>query len=226
MKKCLLFLSVTIFLSSTSLITNAQISGTVFRDYNGDGIQNNTVATGINAANIETGISAVVINAFNAADVLIAAQTTNATGAYSFAVGAGANQIPNGTAVRIEYVLPQNCVANSAFDFSGMGASAYGSNVQFKTQAATVVTTNFAINYPAQYRGSANNPKVVIPRMSNGNPVAVPAGSAATQIAMYSFNYTANGQTTTGNKQQQHRLVPAGAWRIINLTTGFIHLHF
>jgi hypothetical protein len=199
MKKCLLFLSVTIFLSSTSLITNAQISGTVFRDYNGDGIQNNTVATGTNAANIETGIPGVVINAFNAADVLIAAQTTNANGAYSFAVGSGANQIPNGTAVRIEYALPQNCVANSAFDFSGMGASAYGSNVQFKTQAATAVTTNFAINYPAQYRGSANNPKVVIPRMSNGNPVAVPAGSAATQIAMYSFNYTANGQTTTGN---------------------------
>jgi trimeric autotransporter adhesin len=188
-----------ITLIALTYTSTAQISGTVFHDYNGDGIQNNTAATPTSVANIETGISGVTIKAFSSIDVLIATQITGANGTYNFPIGAGANQLSNGTAVRLEYVLPQNCVANSAFEFSGLGAVAYGSNVQFKTQTTTAVTANFAINNFAEYRGNNNNPKVIVPRHSNGNPIASPTGNSALEVALYSFNYTASGQSTTGN---------------------------
>ncbi len=196
MRKFILFY---IFTVSFSFQINAQISGSVFRDYNGDGIQNNTPSTSTTAANIENGIAGVIIKAYNISDILIATQITNASGIYIFPVGSGLNQIPNATTVRLEYELPENCVANGSYDFDGTGAAAYGSNVQFKTQAASAVSANFGISNPAQYRGTLNNPKVFIPRQSNGNPVATPVGNAATQVAMYSFNYSANGNTTTGN---------------------------
>jgi SdrD B-like domain len=177
----------------------AQISGAVFHDYNGDGIQNNIAATSTTVANIETGISSVTIKAFSSADVLIATQITGVNGTYSFPVGSGVNQIPNTTSVRLEYVLPENCVAASGFEFSALGGFAYGSNVQFKTQAPTAVTANFGINNFAEYRGNNNNPKVIVPRHSNGDPIASPAGNSALEVALYSFNYTASGQSTTGN---------------------------
>ncbi len=187
------------FLLLLSITLNAQISGTVFLDFNGNGTQDNTASTSTTAANAEPGIAGVILKAYNSSDVLIASQTTNAGGFYSFSVGSAANQIPNGIDIRLEYVLPQNCISSSALDFAGQGASVYGSNVQFKKQASSVVTANFGISNPQQYRGNINNPKVFVPRHSNGNPVASPAGTAATQIAMYSFNYTVSGNTTTGN---------------------------
>jgi SdrD B-like domain/Secretion system C-terminal sorting domain len=184
---------------SFSILLNAQISGTVFSDFNGNGTQDNTAASGTTAANTEPGITGVTLKAYNSSDILIASQTTNANGFYNFPVGAGANQIPNGTAVRLEYTLPQNCTSNSTYDFAGQGAGIFGSNVQFKTQSTSTVTANFGISNPQQYRGGVNNPKMIVPRLSNGNPVASPAGNAATQVAMYSYNYTASGQTSTGN---------------------------
>jgi hypothetical protein len=188
-----------LFLLFSCTDISAQIGGTVFRDFNGNGQQDNTTAAGTNAANIEPGIAGIIIKAFNSSDVLIASQTTNSNGFYSFPVGSGANQVSNGTAVRLEYVLPQNCIANSVTEFTGQSGSVYGSNIQFKVQSSSVVTANFSLSNPEQYRGSVNNPKVLVPRHSNGNPVASPAGNAATQVAMYSFNYTASGNTTTGN---------------------------
>jgi hypothetical protein len=187
------------FLLISSITLNAQISGTVFLDFNGNGTQDNTAASSTTAANAEPGIAGVILKAYNASDVLIASQTTNASGYYNFPVGSAANQIPNGTSVRLEYVLPQNCTTNSTIDFAGQGASVYGSNLQFKTQAPSAVTANFSISNPQQYRGSFNNPKVFVPKHINGNPVASPAGNAATEVGMYSFNYTASGQTSTGN---------------------------
>jgi hypothetical protein len=190
------FVIILIALNHSSI---AQISGTVFHDYNGDGIQNNTPATAITVANIETGIAGVIIKAFSNFDVLIATQITGSNGIYTFPVGTGANQVSNGAAVRLEYVLPQNCVASSAYEFSAFGGFTYGSNVQFKIQAATAVTANFGIINFAEYRGNNNNPRMIVPRHTNGNPLALPAGTSATQTALYVFNYTASGQTSSGN---------------------------
>jgi SdrD B-like domain/Secretion system C-terminal sorting domain len=198
MKKIIISFFV-IILIALNYASSAQISGTVFHDYNGNGIQNNTAATPTSVANIETGIPGVIIKAFSNADVLIASQITGVNGTYSFPVGNAVNQIPNATAVRLEYVLPQNCIANSNFEFSALGGITYGSNVQFKAQATTTVTANFGINNLAEYRGNNNNPKVIVPRHSNGNPIASPAGNSALEVALYSFNYTASGQSTTGN---------------------------
>ncbi|MBL7727422.1 MAG: hypothetical protein JNM68_07055, partial [Dinghuibacter sp.] len=148
---------------------------------------------------VEKGIAGVVIKAYNASDVLIATQTTNASGNFTFPVGYGSNQVPHGTAVRLEYLLPDNDAVAPGFDFPGLSGAAYGSNVQFKTQSTSPVTVNFAISTPEQYRGTMANPKVFVPRHSNGNPLAAPAGNAAAEIALYAFNYTAAGQSNTGN---------------------------
>ncbi len=177
----------------------AQISGYVFRDFNGNGLKDNTTATSVTAANIEPGIAGAVVKAFNSSDILIAQQTTGATGYYAFPVGTGINQIPNSTNVRLEYNLPENCVANSAYDFTAVGGNIYGSNVQFKSQSSTAIITNFAISNPANYRGNNNNPKVFIPRHTSGNPLAG-SGNAPGQTAMYLFNYTASGNTLSGNQ--------------------------
>jgi hypothetical protein len=198
MKKIITYFFVITLVAFTSK-SFGQISGTVFHDYNGDGIQNNTAATVISVANIEKGITGMTIKAFSSADVLIATQITGANGTYVFTSGNAVNQIPNATAVRLEYVLPQNCIANSAFDFPALGAMVYGSNVQFKTQNTSLVTANFGINNFAEYRGSNNNPKVIVPKHSSGNPIATPTGSSATESALYSFNYTASGKSIIGN---------------------------
>jgi hypothetical protein len=199
MKKFILFFPFYVFFLFFTENCFSQISGTVFRDYNGDGLQNNSAADLTNAAVQETGIAGVTINAYNISDIKIAIQTTDANGNYIFAVGIGLNQIAANIPVRLEFILPANCVVSGQYDFAGSNAKTYGSNIQFKTQAATMVAANLAVNYPAQYRGNNNNPKVIVTRYNNANPVAAPAGNGANQIAMYAFNYTAKGQTTTGN---------------------------
>jgi hypothetical protein len=184
-----------IFLSNN---LNAQINGTVFQDFNGNGIKDNIAPTSTTAGLQEVPIAGVTIQAFNSADVLIAQQITNSLGLYLFPVGFGTNQIPNNTKVRIEYQLPQNCVASSSFLFGGIGSYNYGSNVQFAAQTNIPTTVNFALLDPDKFRTLSNNPTVFVSRLTNGNPIAAIAGDAATTPAFYSFNYMASQRSTTG----------------------------
>ncbi|MBK7307958.1 MAG: hypothetical protein IPI88_13590 [Chitinophagaceae bacterium] len=62
--------------------THAQISGTVFRDYNGNGTRQS------GAGYTEPGAGGVIIRAYNSSDLLIATQTTSSAtatlGQYNF----------------------------------------------------------------------------------------------------------------------------------------------
>lgn len=126
-----------------TMYTNAQLSGIVFRDYNGDGVRQNATNQ------VEPGVAGISVRAYNAADLLVATQVTNAVGTYAFPVS-GANSLGAGFQVRLEFILPTTgCDANGSFDFASLRASVYGSNVQFRT-AGPSVTANFGINDPAE----------------------------------------------------------------------------
>ncbi len=156
---------------------NAQVSGTIFRDYNGNGTQQLTAPT------IEPGIAGVTVNAYNSSDVLVATAVTASNGSYTLPVGTAS--------VRIEYVLPSNCFVSPAIDYSGLMGANFGSNVQFKTGGAGV-TANFAVANPGDFV-STTNPNYLINTYRNGNPLG--GGTAGTSPAMYQVAYSNSGTT-------------------------------
>ena len=162
----------------TALKTNAQISGTVYQDFNGNGVRDNIPATATTAPIVDFPTIGIIVRAYNSSEVLIASQTTSIAGTYTFPVGSGLNQIPLNTQVRLEFILPENCVMGNKFFSNGVGANLYGSNVQFKTQLASVVNADYAIQNPLDYRSLNNNPKILVPNLTVGDPIAlVPASS-------------------------------------------------
>lgn len=136
---CLLLLTVLAALISQK--AGAQVSGTVFRDYNGNGVKNNTATFN------EPFVAGITVKAFNAANVQLGAtKTTDAVGAYSFT----AVEIPSGTAVRIEFS------GLASADFASANGAGNGTNVQFVT--APNAATNFALNAPDDYWDNAGTP--------------------------------------------------------------------
>ncbi|MEZ4906447.1 MAG: SdrD B-like domain-containing protein [Saprospiraceae bacterium] len=171
-----------IIISSFSLISAySQVSGTVFRDFNGNGVQNNT--TDFN----EVGLAGVVVNATNASGNAL---TVSYTGGGSSTNSTGNYSVTGGTLgqIRLEFVLPDN----SYFATSGNGG---GTTIMFPTTA----TQNLAVNYPAEY--SDSDPRLVTPTYVNGDN-QVSGSTSATASAIYSYNFDASGQTNIGNQGQ------------------------
>ena len=88
--KLILLLTVIFWASLSSL--KAQVTGTIFRDFNVNGTQQTVAPT------IEPGIAGVTVNAYNNADVLLVSTTTEENGTYTLAVGT--------SSVRLDYILP------------------------------------------------------------------------------------------------------------------------
>ncbi len=127
------------------------ISGTVYRDFNSNGVKDA----------LETaGLAGVTVTAYDATGTAVATTTSGPNGAYTLAISA----VANGTGLRIEFSnLP------TGFQSSYAG----GSSVQFVT-AGAVQTVNFAVNVPSDYCQS--NPDFVIACYRNGaNTTGVPA---------------------------------------------------
>lgn len=123
---------------------NSQISGVVFRDFNGNGIKDNTVSFN------EPFAEGVTVKATLPSGTHHTA-VTNSSGAYSFSV----MQIPAATKVRIEFS------GLETGDFSSSNGSGNGTNVQFTT--APDVAINYAINAPEDYwnNTAASNPPLM-----------------------------------------------------------------
>ena len=151
-------------------VSQAQVSGTVFRDFNGNGVKNNTATFN------ETGVPGVTVKAFNAAGVQVGGdKITSATGAYSFT---GLN-LP----LRIEFS------GLAAGDFSGPQGSGSGTNVQFVTAAST--TVNYGINAAPDYCQAA--PALFVPCFVNGDPLS--GTSVGNRDALVQIPYTASGSS-------------------------------
>jgi len=176
-----------IFVSFVSLAGFGQISGTVFRDFNGNGTKQNSATFN------EPGIGGSVINAYNSSNALLATQTTSSTpatmGQYSFPAS-GANSIPAGTSVRLEFEITLQ---------GDYATAAGGTSVQFL--AAPASNVDLGINYLKDYVAS-NNPIVSIPVYCGGsNSPGTFAGQKV--FVSYPWNKAGTGNPTTDATNSQ-----------------------
>ncbi|HRR09859.1 MAG TPA: hypothetical protein PLO56_14310, partial [Rhodothermales bacterium] len=152
------------------------ITGTVFRDFNANGVKDNTASFN------EVGIGGVTVNCTDSSGGTGTATTSTAAttlGQYSLTGCTGAS--------RVDFVWTNAAL----FD----GAKGAGSNTSIQFINATRTNINFGLNNPAHY--SNTSPNLVTPKYLNGNPLA--AGSnLASDPAFYRFPYTATGNAQSG----------------------------
>ncbi len=166
---------VAVLMIAINFTTHAQISGTVFRDFNGSGIKDN------NATYNEPFVAGVTVKAFNTANAQVGAtKTTDAAGAYNFTIV----EIPSALKVRIEFS------GLGIGDFNSFNGTGNGTNIQFAT-GAQVPTVNYAVNYPGDY--SQANPTLVVPILDAGSTVG------NTTIGLGAFAYNVSGIQTQFN---------------------------
>ncbi|MBP7699877.1 MAG: DUF11 domain-containing protein [Saprospiraceae bacterium] len=159
MKK-LLFISV---LNLISIVISAQVSGTVFRDFNSNGTKDNTSTFN------EIGLAGVTVTAYDASGASVGTTTSAADGSYTIAGVSGA--------VRVEFTGLQTG------DYSSKSG---GTSVQFVT--APITGVDFAVNNFLDY--SSPNPTLAEPVLSfghystNANPAIVNYEYSAGAVAV------------------------------------------
>ncbi|MBC7798484.1 MAG: hypothetical protein H7Z37_16565, partial [Pyrinomonadaceae bacterium] len=156
------------------------ITGTVYRDYNGNGTQD----TG------EIGEAGVIARAYDSSDALVGTATSIANGTYSLA------HTGNGT-IRVEFTIPASaCNLASTVDFPSTGGATYGTSVQFV--AATQANVNFAFNNPAEFNNLVNvvNPPLAITQFVPGDPLLNTGAATDARLgaAFNTFAYNSAGQ--------------------------------
>ena len=176
------WLVVLLFISLGLTTAQGQVKGVVFRDFDLNGIQSDTLP-------IEVGVADVTVMAFVDLSKTPVSTTSAADGSYSFTSG----QVPVGKLVRIEFSTFQYG------DYNGPIGAGSGTSVQFVKAPATNV--NLGINYPADYcqrKGIVMvtpcyvNGNTQITTDKDGNPVPADQQSA-TAGALVSFAYEASG---------------------------------
>lgn len=164
------------------ILTQAQtIRGTVFRDFNADGLY--TPITNPDSYTYgEPGVPGVIVTAYsaNTATAPISA-TTDASGAYTLTVGST-------NPYRVEFT---NVVAG---DFEGFAGANSRSSIRFVSGGTAGV--NLGVNYPADYNGNLN-PYLITSCYTNGDPISSPS-SATTNPAndpwLVAWQYDGAGQ--------------------------------
>jgi len=154
-------------------VSDAQITGTVYRDYNGNGTRETTTPTN------EPGVPGVVVTAYDASDAVVATTSTANNGTYSILF-----TVP----VRLEFSFPSGseCVGSSE-DNSTFGSG--GSNVRFVGAPGTV---DYGVQYKADFITSTN-PFVFTNTWVNGDPTG--GGTAGTQRWFIGYPYNNTGLT-------------------------------
>jgi len=166
-----------------AMAAQAQITGSVFRDFNGNGTQD---------AN-EPLVSGVTVNAYLANSLIpCGTATTSGSTAPNYAL-AGCGTAP----VRVEFVIPTSgvCVA-SGVDYSSLSGGAYGTSVQFANGNSTGV--NFAVHNPDDYNQGTTNVAAFVPCYVNGDPLG--GGTSGAMDWFVGFPYTNTGTTAPAKK--------------------------
>lgn len=175
----------------------SQISGKVYRDYNSNGNLGNS------PSNTEPGLDGVIVNAYNASDVLIASYTTPANGnfvipaagaTYNGTQGSNTGFTPSGTKIRLEFLVPSpNTVGSPTYmTYSSQYGGHNGTSVQFVTAGSGANNIRFGVNNPAHYTDS--NPRVGYAIMNFGNQT-----SGANQNKNVLFHMTYSQGNAAGN---------------------------
>lgn len=190
----------------SAINANAQISGTVFRDFNGNGTRENSTGTFVEPLS-----PGVIVTAYNSSDVILASFTTTgasdpnytipASGtAYNGTKGSGTGFVANNVAVRLEFTIPANtaCLVSGVYDFTSKAGKVYGTSVRFLASSGGARTGNhFAFNNPNDYVAGAN-PKtstyIFQALQFGGNPLTG-SGTSATKNALIKIPYSRSGTT-------------------------------
>ncbi len=177
-----------------SVTATAQTTGTIFRDYNGNGTRQTSAPN-------EPLVKGIIVNAFNSSDALIASYTTTVAGTFSIPLtgstyngtqGSNTGSVSNALAVRLEFIIPASgaCGLNPNIDYSSGNGSTVGSSVRFINGGTTGIT--YAINSPADYLANTN-PMVYASRYTNGDPLG--GGTSGTSTWFVGFPYNSAGTT-------------------------------
>ena len=149
------------------LPAGADITGKVFRDFNGNGI----LDTGITGYT-ENGVSGVKVTAFDAAGIEVTSAVTGSDGSYSLTTGIGE--------FRVEFT------ELAMGDFPTAYGSGSGTTVQFASGGATNV--DLGVNYPSNY-SATNNPKAITSGFIAGNQ----SGSSYNVATLWGISFAATG---------------------------------
>ena len=168
-----------VFLFSTTLFS--QISGTVYRDFNGNGIK-------------EAGeplISGVIVKAFLADGSQCGVNQITTSGSAPNYIYSGCSGV-----VRIEFELPtSNSFPNgplAGVDFSSFIGTDNSTSVQFVNSSQTNV--NYGIFYPGGYYSQdVNNIKLTVPTYNSGDITDI-TSNGYNDKAIITFPYLANGR--------------------------------
>lgn len=180
-----------------SVVINAQTTGTVFRDLNGNGTRQTSAPN-------EPLVKGIIVNAYNSSDALIASYTTTTAGTFSIPLtgstyngtpGSNTGSVANALAVRLEFVIPASgaCGLNPNIDYSSGNGSTVGSSVRFVTGGTTAIT--YAIHSPSDFV-STTNPMVYMSRHTNGNPLGGGTSGTANWFVGFPYNTTGTGAPT------------------------------
>lgn len=195
--------------------SQAQISGIVFRDFNGNGVRENTTDLFV-----EPLAAGVIVTAYNASDAILASYTTTASGGFNYEIpasgssyngtkGSNTGSVANGVAVRLEFTIPNGgCLVNSTYDFPSKSGKVYGTSVRFiGASSGPRQGHNFALNNPNHFVSGTE------PRAStylfqavqfNGDPLG--GGTSAAENALVKYPYNRFGRTALS---QQEKLATA-----------------
>ncbi len=158
---------------------SGQIKGTVFQDYNSNGVMDTTGSTANPA--IDMGVAGIAVQVYDATGAQVGATaTTVANGSYTI------NGVTDGTTYRVEFSnLPTGY--ESSFHGSGTGTTS-GTSVQFVTGGTGNVS--FGINRPCDY--CQQDPELATSQYYKGNK---PTQTKATIVG---FPYNAGSSTAVG----------------------------
>lgn len=167
------------------LIQAQTISGTVYKDFNGNGSRQTTAPAN------EPGVGGIVVNAYDASNTVIATTTSASDGTYS---------MPFTVPVRIEFELPTSggCV-NPDFDFTGFSGD--GNNVRLVDAATSgldygmLSADEFVVN---------TDPEIFVPYYIDGDPLG--GGSSGTASAFQSHNYSTSGTASPARSSQANQI--------------------
>lgn len=212
------YLSILFSLTVCSFAGYAQVSGSVYRDYNSNGTRQTLNPN-------EPGVAGVVVNAYNAADVLIASYLTATNGTYSIpasgstyngTVGSNTGAVRNGLKVRIEFVVSNTSTlgSNTYQCYPTALAADNGSSVQFITAGVSATNVNYGINNPAEYADA--NPQVAYNTYVEGNQVL---GTNANRITL---NYMAHAEGNVAGSDNVSK-TPVSTAAQIGTTYGLAH---
>ncbi|HHH55281.1 MAG TPA: hypothetical protein ENK91_16600, partial [Bacteroidetes bacterium] len=156
---------------------NAQVSGTVFQDGNGDGTYQGT----------EPIIGGVTINAYDAAGNLCGSAVSVSNASPNYTINGC------GGALRLEFIIPapSSCGLDNTLDFSTVSGSNSKTSVQFTSDGTTgndfgVLSNDFYVKN--------TNPVMFVPNYINGSGVQ---GTSSDGDALYSFLYNSSGVPTS-----------------------------